>query len=250
MAINDVIAACRFISTITDLVESQGISLEVGSDFSDFREYLKDQPERNPLAPRFDPEINDLNESTAFWILGRSLQGEIVHTQAVRTLDLDGMNLAAYLGQQFRSFTPAGFAIDKCRSCYRGSPGSRVIAGTVCYHGELWLKGGPAGLRGAGMTAVLARLALVMSLIKWAPDFVFGFMFPLAACKGLAAREGYMHTEPGTLYWALPGKQEQMEIWTVWMGREDIRHILHIPPAALYAQLEHQRTDHQRERAA
>jgi hypothetical protein len=76
------------------------------------------------------------------------------------------------------------------------------------------------------MSAALARLALVMCLLKWAPDFVFGFIFPLAACKGLAAREGYMHTEPGSLYWAVSGQSEKMEIWTVWMSREDIRHIL------------------------
>lgn len=238
MSINDVFAGSLFVSAIVDLIATRGITLEFGSDFSEFQEALKDQPERHSLSPRFDPRSNDLDEETAFWITGRDAQGEIVHTQAVRTVDLGGLTLGSYLAAKFRDFTPADYAIDKSQSRYRGAPGSRAIAGKVCYHGELWLKGGPGGYRGAGMTAVLARLAIVTSLLKWAPDYIFGFMFPLAACKGLAAREGYMHTEPGTLYWALPGQEELMEIWTVWMGREDIRHLLHIPPAALFEQLE------------
>ena len=249
MIINDVLTGCRFVSTIADLVAAQGLTLEIGSDFSAFQQALKEQPERNALAPRFDPELNDLNENSAFWMLGRNPQGEIVHTQAMRIIDLEGLTLATYMDASFRHFTPAGFGIDKSQSHYQGSPGSRAIAGTVCYHGELWLKGGPGGYRGAGMTAVLARLALVMALMKWAPDYVFGFMFPLAACKGLAAREGYMHTEPGTLYWALPGQREKMEIWTVWMSRDDIRHILTIPPTALFEQLETAQ-ERQREKAA
>lgn len=238
MSINDVFAGSLFVSTIVNLAASRGIKLEFGSDFSAFRDALKDQPERHSLSPRFDPQCNDLNEKTAFWITGRDALGEIVHTQAVRTIELGGLTLGSYLAARFRDFTPADYAIDKSRSRYHGAPGSRAIAGEVCYHGELWLKGGPGGYRGAGMTAVLARLAIAMSLLKWAPDYIFGFMFPIAACKGLAAREGYMHTEPGTLYWALPGQEEPMEIWTVWMGREDIRHILDIPPGALFDQLE------------
>ena len=247
---NDVFAGSRFISSITELVRAQGITLETGSDFREWREILKGQPERNALAPKFDPERNDLNEATAFWIMGRDPQGEIVHTQAARTIDLDGHSLANYLQARFCEFTPAGYEIDKARSLYRSAPGSRAITGNVCYHGELWLKGGPAGYRGAGMTAVLARLAMAMCLLKWAPDYIFGFMFPLAACKGLAAREGYMHTEPGTIYWAPPGQSDKVEEWTVWMSREDIRHILTIPPHALFQQLEDAQGRGQREKAA
>ncbi|NIA68659.1 hypothetical protein HBA54_08650 [Pelagibius litoralis] len=250
MATKDRLTGSRFVSTITELVDDQGITLETGSDFSFLQKALKDQPERNALAPRFSPQGNDLNEETAFWILGRDPQGEIVHTQAVRTIDLEGLTLASYMDAQFRDFTPAGYGIDMRRSQYRGAPGSRMIAGKVCYHGELWLKGGPGGYRGAGMTAILARLAMAISLEKWSPDYVFGFMFPLAACKGLAAREGYMHTEPGSLYWAVPGQREKMEVWTVWMGREDIRHILQIPPTSLFEQLEASQLRSRREKAA
>ena len=247
MTSQDIFTASRFIATIAELVRTQGVSLEVGSDFAVFQRALRSQPERGALAPRFDPETNSLSESTALWILGRDPQGEVVHTQALRLIDLEGLTLARYLENRFRDFSPGSYRVNVEKSRYRSAPGSRSIAGTVCYHGELWLK---MGYRGAGMTAVLARLALVMALLKWSPDFIFGFMFPLAACKGLAAREGYMHTEPGSLFWALPGGSEDLEAWTVWMGRDDIRHILEIPPQRLFQQLERSQRPSQRERAA
>ncbi|WP_420345348.1 hypothetical protein [Pelagibius sp.] len=250
MTTQEVLSGSRFVTAIKELVKDQGLTLEIGSDFTALREALKDQPERQGLAPRFDPDVSEIDEASGFWILGRSKTGEVVHTQAMRMVDLGGRTLSGYLDERFRDFTPAGYAIDFSRSHYRGAPGSRMIAGKVCYHGELWLKGGPGGFRGAGFTAVLARLALVKALLKWAPDYVFGFMFPLAACKGLAAREGYMHTEPGSLYWAVSGRQRPLETWTVWMSRADIRHILQIPPTDLFYELEAEQSRRQAVKAA
>ncbi len=250
MITKETFLGCGFISTIVELVAARGVTLEVGSDFSALEQILKTQPQRNALAPKFDPQISELSEATAFWVLGRDSYGEVVHTQAVQTIDLQGSTLAAYLEKRFCEFVPANYRIDTAQSRYCSAPGSRTIAGSVCYHGELWLKGGPGGYRGAGMTAVLARLAMVLSLMRWSPDYVFGFMFPLAACRGLAAREGYMHTEPGSIYWAVPGQTDALEEWAVWMSREDICHILQIPPENLFAQLEGGRHLHGSEKAA
>ena len=156
----------------------------------------------------------------------------------MRRIDLEGGTLATYLSERFCEFTPAALQIDQDASRYQPAPGSRSIRGQVCYHGELWLKGGPSGFRGAGMTALLARLAMVMGLVKFAPDYIFGFMFPIAACKGLAAREGYMHTEPNSLLWSVPGETKLVEEWAVWMAQDDIRHLLTIQPQDLFEQLE------------
>lgn len=250
MTKHDSVLASRFIAGITELVGNQGLTLEVGSDFHCLEKILKEQPLRNPLAPKFDPRRNDLDASTAFWIVGRDPQGEMVHTQAMRLIDLEGSSLASFLEERFCEFMPAGFEIRAEDSRYRSAPGSRSLTGKLCYHGELWLKGGPGGYRGAGMTAVLARMAMAMSFLRWAPDYVFGFMFPLAACKGLAAREGYMHTEPGSIFWALAGEDQDLEEWTVWMSRDDIRHILEIPPQHLFEQLEAAQRRQPRDRAA
>ena len=238
MSIQDIFKASQFIFDITKIVQERGIKLEVGSDFEAFQAAIGTQPERNDLAPKFNPKGNIFGENDAFWIKGTDTSGEVVHTQAMRRIDLEGGTLATYLSERFCEFTPAAFQIDEDASRYQPAPGSRSIRGQVCYHGELWLKGGPSGFRGAGMTALLARLAMVMGLVKFAPDYIFGFMFPIAACKGLAAREGYMHTEPNSLLWSVPGETKLVEEWAVWMAQDDIRHLLTIQPQDLFEQLE------------
>ena len=228
----------QFITAINDIVGNEGLELEVGSDFLLFEHYVNIQPARNPPAPKFSTRHNDLNESNAFWIVGKNSGGEVVHTQAVCTIDLKGDTLQEHISCNLMAFAMPGYSIDETRSHYFPGPASRLIRGKVCYHGELWLKSGPDGFRGAGMTAILARLALAMSLLKWSPDYVFGFMPPIAACKGLAAREGYVHAQPRSILWSVEERKELVEDWIVWMSRNDIRHLMTIPPLTLFRQLE------------
>ena len=56
------------------------------------------------------------------------------------------------------------------------------------------------------------------------------------ACKGLAAREGYLHMEPGV--WHAPGESETVAEWLVWMARDDIKYLMQFPPSELFQQLE------------
>ena len=80
--------------------------------------------------------------------------------------------------------------------------------------------------------------ALGMALLEWSPDFVFGLVHPLAACKGLAAREGYMHLAPGGILWQQTEDNDIFEEWLVWMSREDIQHVMRFSPLRLYEKLE------------
>ncbi|MDX1402243.1 MAG: hypothetical protein R3245_10000, partial [Kiloniellales bacterium] len=109
------------------------------------------------------------------------------------------------------------------------------ITGRVCYHGELWLKGGPKGYRGKGFSSVLPRLAIALSLMEWSPDFIFGFMYPHSVHNGLPGREGYMHCEPGV--WQTSDARTLSEEWLVWMAREDIERLMLFNPEDLFQNL-------------
>ena len=100
----------------------------------------------------------------------------------------------------------------------------------VCYHGDFWLR---EDYRSSGMSNILARFALASALLRWSPDYVIGFMPRPIAFKGLAEREGYMHCEPGTLYWRRAGTEKDFEAFMVWMGREDLNFLLTIPVAGM-----------------
>ncbi len=228
----------QFIGAINEIAERNAIEIEVSSNFDEFRNLREKQTDRPPLSPVFDPAVSDLGSKNAFWIKGCNSDGEVVHTQAMRLNDLTGCSLADHLYQRRVAYMPPGIAVDVDRSDFSSAPASQFITGDVCYHGELWLKGGANGLRGGGLTSALPRLALGMALLEWSPDFVFGLVHPLAACKGLAAREGYMHLAPGGILWQQTEEQEIFEEWLVWMSREDIQHVMRFSPLRLYEKLE------------
>ena len=225
----------RYVSAIAAIAESRGIHIRVSSDFGEFKKTLNEQPEAPPVYPMFDPACSYVDWTNGFWIEGVDDQGTLIHTQAVRRLELSGHTLAEHLELHHQKYVIQGNAIDMGRSVFNQAPAWRSIKGTVCYHGQLWLKGGKEGYRDRALTATLPRLALALSLMEWSPDFVFGFVSPMLACSGLAAREGYAHMEPGI--WHVPLGPDSDQTWLVWMGRRDIEHLLQFPPENLFRKL-------------
>jgi len=228
----------QYVSSVQQIAERHGMKIEVSNDFEAFREIRVTQPDRLPLSPMFDHQASDIGAANGFWIKGSTDSGELVHLQAVRLEDLTGASLGEHLFTHRAVYAPPGAEVDLERSEYAAAPGSRQITGRVCYHGELWLKGGPNGFRGHGLTAALPRLAMALAHMAWSPDYMFGLVHPMAACKGLAAREGYMHLEPGGILWQRKGGGETYDEWLVWMSHNDLQYLLRFPPLALYEQLE------------
>ena len=228
----------RYVSVITQIAESRGIQIRVSTDFHEFQRALENEREAPPIYPVFDPACSYVDRTNGFWIMGVNDRGELVHTQAMRRLDLSGHTLAEHLKLHHQKYVIQGNPIDQVRSIYDRAPAWQGIMGTVCYHGQLWLKGGQGGYRDQAMTALLPRLALAMGLMEWSPDFIFGFISPLLACRGLAAREGYAHMEPGI--WHVPEGHDAAQTWLVWMSRDDVEHLVRFPPEDLFRTLQAQ----------
>lgn len=225
----------QFVSVISEIAKSRGIHLRIRSDFTAFQDALEKQCEAPPIYPMFDPACSYVDRTNGFWIEGVNDEGELVHTQAVRRLDLSHCTLAEHLDLHHQKYVVQGNAIDRHRSVYDRAPAWQGIMGRVCYHGQLWLKGGKEGYRDQGLTAILPRLALALSLMEWSPDFIFGFIHPKLACKGLAAREGYAHMEPGI--WHVGDGPDADQTWLVWMSRDDVEHLIRFPPENLFRKL-------------
>ena len=234
----DLFSHFQYIRSIQRIAEHHGITIEVSCDFAAFRRLRMEQPDRPPLSPIFDSQVSDLNGSNGFWIKGIDGNGDLVHLQAVCLKNLGRAKLAEHLHEHRVAYAPPGVAVDPERSRFAASDASRRITGKVCYHGELWLKGGPNGYRGHGLTCALPRLALALAYLEWAPSFMFGLVHPLAACKGLAAREGYMHLEPRGILWQRPEDAGVFEEWLVWMSRDNLQQLMQFVPSDLYEQLE------------
>ncbi len=233
MSVEDTLSTVQYIGAITEMATSLGVHLRVGTNFDEFRDIPKSQPQRAPIAPIFDPDFSDISSSNGFWVSGCNDVGEIVHTQAMCLIDLSGSNLAEHMQTRLGDYRPHGDKINADQSHCILTPAASAITGKVAYHGELWLKGGPNGYRGGCLAAILPRLVLATSLLRWPLDFIIGIMEPIAVCRGLAAREGYMHVEQHSILWNQPGASVPFEEWIVWMSGDDARFNLRVPPETL-----------------
>jgi len=218
-----------------DILSHYKVKLTVGSDFDEYRELLSEGRPDHKVGMPFDPDLHDLNERNAFWIVGRSAEGRIMHAQAMRLLDNGHTSVGEFFRYNFKSFPPSGVDIDYRRSRYRAGPGARRINGRVVYHGEVWMGGEPGQYRGSGLSCVLGRFAFMTALQRLMPDFIVGFMLKPVAFKGFAERQGYMHAEPGALRWYTNGVKDPMETFMVYMSEEDVRFVLDMPLQELVA---------------
>lgn len=235
MAIHGLKAADRFRATSRDILDRFGVKLTLGHDFEEYRELMSRGRTGHSLGAPFEPTIHELNETNGIWVIGSDASGAIMHTQALRLLDLEGGSLGTYLRRRFREFPPSDLDIDMARSRYKASPGAKRMQGKVVYHGEVWMGGTPGQFRGTGISGILGRFAFLTALQKWSPDYVFGFMPNTVAHKGFVERQGYMHAEPFALRWYTRGEDDPFEAYLAYMSREDMHFVLDMPESELEA---------------
>jgi len=224
MSIHDKNYCAYLVTEISKIVESNGIFLESGSDFRYFKNALRKVMKTTQLGPKFDPDRNDLNGDSALWIIGRNNEGEIVHTQAFCMVDLENYSLGNYLEERYVDFIP--YLLDKSRSEFLSGPGSSTATGTACYHGEFMLKRCYSGLQSGAISTLLFRLATASCMVAWSPDIIFGFMHSRLILNGLAAKAGFMHSEPDSITWARPDMNRTKKSWIVWLENQDINHLM------------------------
>lgn len=219
----------QLISASAEIFDRYGVRLVTGTNFNEYhRALLKHRPNQ-PLGAPFDPTIHKMSTKNSFWIIGYDADDRIVHTQAMRLIDLGSQSLAEYMRASFRQFPPVGVDLDLDASRYRAGPGARRIRGTAAYHGELWLDNSNPDIRGSGLSSMLGHFAFMTALHRFNPDHVFGFVARPVAHKGLAERLGFMHNEPSAVNWHMAESPKVLEGFMVYMSNEDLRFVLGLP---------------------
>lgn len=229
MSIHDLSDGLHSVAASFDILARRRISITFGEDMDVYNSLLSRYRPNQPLGAPFDPRLQHLTPETCFWMVGRTPDGTLVHTQALRLIALDGQTLGEYLRDNFRAFPPVLPDLDLARSRYRAGPGARMITGRVCYQGEFWFNPDRGVYRGNGLAGIVARCAFSEMIARWAPDYTFGFMANPVAQKGFAQRQGYLHSEPGALRWARSGVEDMLEGFMVYNSLEDIRYLLSLP---------------------
>ena len=81
----------QIFETAIQIFNQFDITIEIGSDFNKYRRLLLEHRPQQPLGPPFDPNIHQLNAKNAFWLIAKGPDGAVIHTQAMRILDLKSL---------------------------------------------------------------------------------------------------------------------------------------------------------------
>lgn len=228
------ISPSRLFESITHLsgilrdLEDMGIHVEIGDDFAKYRAYRAQHPDRGPIYPMFDVASSYIDFTNGFWICGFDPDGKLMHTQAVRNLDMSGISLARHLEIHRHKYITPDSTPDPDNTFYSGPQALGSITGDVCYHGEFWLHArGLGGPRSQGATSLLSRILFEIMVGTWEPSFVFALVPKQLGAKGAHLRYGYTHCEPGQ--WLGPDKQVTEEDYLIWMTSKDMANMLAKP---------------------
>lgn len=228
MALIDLKSDDRFEATSDGLLADLGISLRSGKDFTQYKKIAEDVRPGHVVGRAFPTDLNQSGKTEGLWTVGEA-DGVVIHTQALRLLDLNGRNFADYFRTEYEAFLPPGMIIDAEKTRYRPGPGAKRMRGRVVYSGETWLGGDKGRYRGTGLSNLLGKRAMLQALRTFDADYVVGFMAKPVAYKGFCLRMGFMHAEPHALKMCVIGQQEPLEGVMVYMSAEDIDFVLGLP---------------------
>ena len=198
-----------------------GVNITIGTSLNDYRNSIDVSSRGYPVTSAFDDKEHPIEHSDCLFIIGENKCGEVVHTQALRLIDLDNMTLSEYLGSNFLGFRPPSPQMDKALSSYVSGPGASRITGTAVYHGEFWMSPNH-GLRGEGLAGHMALIGFWMSYLVWSPSFWFAFILRTVADKGLSVRANWLHHDPDALLWRSLNDGKHFNALMAYLSRDDV----------------------------
>jgi hypothetical protein len=191
------LGAARASSALADELADAGFTFHTSSDMKAFND-AKMRWRGFPVAPMHYYETAVFGNERAMWTSLTNAQGETVGLQAFRYDEID-TNLAdwcvtymigVYMRRQelmvpTHAQPPAGSIAER-------------LTGKLVYHGEIWID---KQIKNRKVFEIFVRLGLILALIKWRPDAIWGLASAQMAGHGHFTRVGYPVLERGFLRW-------------------------------------------------
>jgi hypothetical protein len=195
--LSEPLMAARAAVSLEDELSALNLQVHVSSDMSAFSK-AKLKCRGADVAPMHHHEVGVFNRERAFWMYLIDETGEVVGLQAFRYDEIDThladwcvtYMIGAYMRRQemlVPSFPkpPAGSVSER-------------LTGKLVYHGEIWIS---KAIKNRRVFEVFVRLGLILSVIKWRPDAIWGLASAQMAGHGHFTRVGYTILERGFLRW-------------------------------------------------
>jgi hypothetical protein len=191
------LAAARAAAMLEAELQALKLAVHVSSDMKAF-DVTKQRVRGIPVAPMHHHDVGVFQRERAFWMYLTDESGETVGLQAFRYDEVDthladwcvNYMIGVYMRQNevlVPSFPkpPEGSFSEK-------------LTGKLVYHGEIWIT---KNIKNRKVFEVFVRLGLILAVIKWRPDAIWGLASAQMAGHGHFTRVGYTILERGFLRW-------------------------------------------------
>jgi hypothetical protein len=201
----------RFFLKADTVARDRGITLSFGT-FDDLVETnARNAASWHPLIPLFDPKNGSLTDDSAFCLVGRNPQGDIVATQAARLYRWPDTSFYEE-ARSLRLFyaDPARMKMPKER-CEISAESTKFVSGNVCFSGGGWYR---RDYRKLNLSAILPRISRALAFTRWRTDYTVSVIAEKVIQGGMADRSGYTNVDWDLrMYDAPPGTVRCAFVW-------------------------------------
>ena len=192
----------RLIAKLEAKLLATGYRVGVSSDFAQL-DKTKLELRKARVGPMHDADVCDFSDERAFWMSLIDSNGQTVGIQAYRC-DYVDTSLADWLPNYMIGvyMRREEIMMPSHPKPPRGSISWR-LRGRLVYEGELWIA--PAA-KGKNVFDSFARLGMLLCIVKWNPDAIWGLASEKMANHGHVGRIGYTILERGFLRWEWASK--------------------------------------------
>jgi hypothetical protein len=141
-----------------------------------------------PLLSVFNPRVNSITPDSAFCLLGRNADGDVVAAQAARLFTWEGTNLHQEAESLRLFYRDPETSKRSGEACVVTASSARIVTGRVAFLGAVWYR---PDYRKRMPTLVDLSVGPICALTIWRPDYFALVMVEELATRGLAPRFGH-----------------------------------------------------------
>ena len=191
------LGVARVATALANELADLGVTAHISSDLAAF-DKAKLAARGIPVAPMHHFSTGVFDRERAFWMYLTDGNGAVVGLQAFRFDTIDthladwcvNYMIGVYMRRQ-------ELMVPSHSKPPEGSVSQR-LTGDLVYHGEIWIE---KQIKNRKVFELFVRLGLMLALIKWQPDAIWGLASAQMAGHGHFTRVGYTILERGFLRW-------------------------------------------------
>jgi hypothetical protein len=216
------LAAARVVNALFEQARNMGIRLVLSNDFQSFAD-LRRRVRNEEVSPFFDPSITDLTNGKAFWTAGYDADDRVVSTQAFRIDMVDSCLADWAIGFVVGIYMKRGEVIVPSKIRPPKNSITERVKGRLVYHGEFWIS---KDVRQRQAVETIPLWGMILAMLKWNPDAIWGIVEDTMATRGFVTRIGYSHIERGFFEWEWLPQGAAAKEWIALSERSDLEYTI------------------------